>query len=461
MMLPRNRRAGRRAGWLSVLACLALLQAARPAMAAEAALPSDLAAGIDRAVSMSQRSLAADDALYASLGNPNLAATKRRQAEIRAEGDVAAAVLAAVAERPDLAAQIVDHAASQAPAARPAILAAVGANYPGLAGSVPGAAAVRSAAPPVGQASVGPGNWYSQPVLAQRGIPTAPPNPALPAATPIPVSEVPASWYDQPVLQRYAGAPAYPQPPLPPGVPPGPERAPMQPPDGRSTGNDVSGPEQPWDPLEPVNRSFHAFNEVVDLFILRPVAWLYGKSPDPIKRGIRNVLGNLNEPVVAANDVLQFTFADAGTSVGRFLTNSTVGVLGLFEVADPWFGLKRHHADFGQTLYSYGIGAGPYLELPLLGPSNLRDATGRAADTFLDPFTYLVNENILLGRAGVAGVSKREQVLDALDELRRGSLDYYASLRSAYYQNRQAELQKGIAGASDQKAVDDLFDKAN
>jgi phospholipid-binding lipoprotein MlaA len=145
------------------------------------------------------------------------------------------------------------------------------------------------------------------------------------------------------------------------------------------------------------------------------------------------------------------------------VVNSTVGVLGFYDAADPLLGLKAHKADFGQTLHTYGLTPGPYIVLPLFGPSNMRDTVGRAVDVALDPFTYLLNTNLKLARAGVGAVSGREALLKPLDELRAGSLDYYVALRSSYLQNRAAELARrdgnATAPAAD-KATDELFNEA-
>ena len=275
--------------------------------------------------------------------------------------------------------------------------------------------------------------------------------------------------YAQPAIDRFGGAPPFPQPPLPAGVAPSPARlvVPAPTPAGREP---PAAPEshvasEAVDPFEPVNRAFFAINQVADTFILRPIAWTYSFAPEFVKLAVRRAVANLNEPVVAANDLLQAQPTRAGTAVGRFVINSTVGVLGFYDAADPLFDLKAHKSDFGQTLHSYGVEAGPYIMLPLFGPSDTRDAIGRAVDIALDPFTYLLNQNLMLARAGVTALSTREALLKPLDELRAGSVDYYVSLRSSYLQNREAEL-NGTTGASPSaapaadKATDELFNEA-
>lgn len=431
---------------LATAAILCLAAATGPALAQPAAVPVEVGAEIQRTVTTARAQIAADDAFYASLNNPALAATKRAQARSRAESDLIAVTLAAMARHPGQARGIVDHAAASAPEFAPAIRGAVAASYPGVAAPAP--------------APTQPANWYSQSVLEHRGLATAP----APVAATAPAVRLaaagavqPADWYDQPALRRYGGGPppAFPQPPLPAGVAPTAEKGPAPAPAPAAR-----GPDEIWDPLEPVNRAFFAFNEVADTFILRPIAWTYSFAPDEVKRAVRNALGNLDSPVIFANDVLQGTLEDAGITLGRFLVNSTVGVLGLFDVAEAWFDLPGHHADFGQTLHSYGAGPGPYLVLPLIGPSNVRDGIGKAADTAMDPMTWLANRYWNAGRTGANAIATRERLLEPLDELRRSSVDYYAALRGAYYQRRQVELGKGRSdGPAAAKAADKAFEE--
>ena len=216
-------------------------------------------------------------------------------------------------------------------------------------------------------------------------------------------------------------------------------------------------PEQVIDPLEPINRAIFDFNDVVDTLIFRPVAAVYGFiAPDLVKRSVRNFFANLNAPVILANDLLQLTFEDAGITTARFAINTTVGLLGFFEVASD-FGLPPHHADFGQTLHSYGVGQGLFVMVPLLGPSTARDAIGSLVDTLFQPANYFLETPQDLGLALVEGISRRESLIVALDDLRENSIDFYAALRGAYYQDRATELRKGRAeGASAQ--IDALFD---
>jgi ABC-type transporter lipoprotein component MlaA len=209
------------------------------------------------------------------------------------------------------------------------------------------------------------------------------------------------------------------------------------------------------DPLETINRGIFAFNDVLDRFLIRPIALGYGTiTPAPVKRSVRNFFSNLRAPIRFANDVLQIDSPAAVTTGGRFLINSTVGVLGFFDVADR-FGLAHQPADFGQTLHRYSVGSGPYIVIPLLGPSTARDGFGLAVDTFLDPLTYLMDTYPRVAVAATEAIIRRETLIEPLDELRAGSVDYYAALRAAYFQDRAVVLGKGRG--AEKSAADDAF----
>ena len=216
-------------------------------------------------------------------------------------------------------------------------------------------------------------------------------------------------------------------------------------------------PEAIKDPLEGFNRVVYAVNDVIDIFVFRPLAALYGfVTPAPVKASMRNIFANVNEPVVFTNQVLQLDLRGAGTTVGRFAINSTVGVAGVFDVADS-VGFAPETADFGQTLYSYGAGAGPYLVLPLLGPSTLRDGVGVGVDGFFQPLHYILDTGTNIAITAVDGVTTREELIPVLEDLRRTSVDYYAAMRAAYYQDRAVELGGGVPPASSE--IDTLFDE--
>ena len=211
------------------------------------------------------------------------------------------------------------------------------------------------------------------------------------------------------------------------------------------------------DPLEGLNRGIFWFNDLLDTWIFRPIAWTYGwLMPDFLKSGVRNGFDNFNSPIILANDLLQFEFEDAAVTTGRLVINSTIGIAGLFDVASE-MGLEAHHADFGQTLHSYGVGQGFYFVVPLLGPTTARDGVGMVGDIFLHPRTYLLDfkTNLYLTAGNV--LVKREELIEPLDDLKETSLDFYAAVRSAYYQNRGVELNRGRPLPATK--ADDIFDE--
>jgi phospholipid-binding lipoprotein MlaA len=225
--------------------------------------------------------------------------------------------------------------------------------------------------------------------------------------------------------------------------------APAAPPDAPDT--DVDGvsedlafedilPPPDDDPFEGVNRFVFAIGDAVDTLVLKPLAAVYGfVTPGPVKEGMRRVVANLGAPADLANDLMQGEFSQGASTAGRFLVNSTVGLAGFFDVAEGW-GMPPHDNDFGITLASYGAGPGPYVVLPVFGPSTTRDAVGEVVDTALDPLTWLLAGAPGYAVSGTKGVVKREEVSEELDQLRTGSLDYYVAVRSAFLQHRAAEV---------------------
>lgn len=207
------------------------------------------------------------------------------------------------------------------------------------------------------------------------------------------------------------------------------------------------------DPFEPTNRSIYSFNEWLDRSVTRPVAVGYREYiPRPVRRGIRNVLNNLRSPVILANDMLQGQSRRAGDTLGRFVLNSTLGVAGIFDVAYTRYGVPRHTEDFGQTLAVWGVREGPFLFLPLAGPTNVRDLAGSGVDGVAGVASFF-GQAAALGslrypRAGLSLVDTREALLDPVDEMRRTSLDPYATYRSAYRQRRQADIENRIGPAA-------------
>ena len=198
-----------------------------------------------------------------------------------------------------------------------------------------------------------------------------------------------------------------------------------------------------YDPLESINRAIFSFNNVADKIVLEPVAKGYRKLPSPIQSGLSNFLSNLRTPLVVVNQFLQGQSENAIQSTGRFIVNSTVGVFGLFDVADK-VGLEEKEEDFGQTLATWGIGDGFYIVLPLFGPSNIRDTTGMVITMLTDPVNaYAVREGeawLVPMRTATNAVDQRSKIIDEVNALRNNSVDYYAAVRSSYYQNRKAAI---------------------
>jgi phospholipid-binding lipoprotein MlaA len=186
-----------------------------------------------------------------------------------------------------------------------------------------------------------------------------------------------------------------------------------------------------------MNRKVFWFNDEVDVHALEPVASGWAKvTPLRVRTSVGNFFDNLRVPDVAVNDLLQGKPRAAGSDVGRFAVNTTVGVLGFFDPASGW-GLEKHLEDFGQTLGRWGVPPGPYLMLPLLGPSNPRDAAGLIVDYALSVVPFFVDQLILLGARVVEAVDQRSLVLKEVEEAKRSALDYYTFVRNAYIQRRQ------------------------
>lgn len=201
------------------------------------------------------------------------------------------------------------------------------------------------------------------------------------------------------------------------------------------------------DPLESVNRVIYGFNMFLDKILIKPVAKAYKKVvPEVGRKGISNVLQNLTEPVTFANSILQADAENTFTTFWRFAINSTVGIAGLFDVAKHG-GLEHRGEDLGQTFGKYGIGNGPYLMLPVIGPSNTRDILGSVGDSFMDPYNYTVDEYGIAGRNILEGLDTRVELLGLLDDIEESSLDPYATIRSLYTQKRNDEIRNGKSSA--------------
>lgn len=198
------------------------------------------------------------------------------------------------------------------------------------------------------------------------------------------------------------------------------------------------------DPLEPTNRVFYAVNNGLDRVILRPAAEAYRYIvPETVRTHTHNVLSNLGNPVQLINDVLEAKPRRAGDTLMRLLVNTTIGVGGVFDVATDW-GWPAHDSDAGMTLALWGVQDGPYLFLPILGPSNPRDATGFGLDYAADPTSWIgvgTTVDILkYSKAGLGALDARAAVLDSLDKITEQALDPYATIRSLYRQHRQSQI---------------------
>ena len=386
---------GKRAtGCLLVLLVLATVAPAR------AALTPDVVAAIERSAWESATLIQTDSAVAANLNNPELAAIMIRRAADRAADSFSTTVVELVARNPAQAHEILAVANVAAPQYRDRVAYDVARAFPGLAGGY--------AAPTV-QFATSSYDYVTPAYAPVYGATTA---------TTVATSDLGAM--------------------------------------GAMDGGSGGVPDTVYDPIEPFNRAVFFVNDQFDTYLLRPLAFAYGwVTPEPVRLAVRRAFLNLGSPARFANDLLQLEVEDAGETGARFLINSSIGVAGLVDVAEN-IGLPHHPSDFGQTLHSYGAGAGPYIMVPLLGPTTLRDGAGRIVDTVFDPFTYMLDdwpEGLALG-AG-AGLVKREELFVVLDDVKLNSVDYYAGIRALYYQDRATDLRRGAP--ADSSAFDDEF----
>jgi len=211
--------------------------------------------------------------------------------------------------------------------------------------------------------------------------------------------------------------------------------------------------------FEKVSREIFKFNKGFDKAILRPLAAGFNKLPEPIKKGTGNFTSNIGTLLTVPNHILQGHWRLAGESSASFVINSTVGILGFANPAAK-MGLKNQQEDVGQTLGAYGIGAGCYFVLPILGPTTVRDSVGMIADTFVDPFAHItLRENELLSISGsdidyfsvkgATAVDFRADNMTNLDSLEKNSIDMYAALKSLYLQNREKKINNTFSSDSD------------
>lgn len=197
------------------------------------------------------------------------------------------------------------------------------------------------------------------------------------------------------------------------------------------------------DPYEGFNRAMFAVNETLDRYALRPVAQAYDAGvPVPVRSSVGNFFGNVGEVWVGTNSALQGKGTEAGSSLARFLINSTVGIFGLFDVASE-MGIYRGNEDFGQTLAVWGVGDGPFLFFPVIGPRTTRDSFGWAVDTMVDPVGQIDYDATRLGVTAVRVVDIRAGLLPADKVLEQAALDKYAYVRDAYLQRRQNLIYDG------------------
>lgn len=216
------------------------------------------------------------------------------------------------------------------------------------------------------------------------------------------------------------------------------------------------------DPLQPMNKAFFSFNNTFDTLLFKPAAGLYrGIFPSQIRDRFDSFFHNLREPNNFANALLKGDFSSAGRVLGRFVVNTTIGVGGLYDVGEKHMDMPYQRHDFGQTLTSWGVQNGPYLMLPILGPSNFRDGVGQVVDFFMDPFTIVLlatnhSTSWTLARDVPEAIHDRSRLIEPIDNLKKTSLDFYAAVRSAYFQNRHGWA-TGAKGKSGSQAYDDLW----
>ena len=216
--------------------------------------------------------------------------------------------------------------------------------------------------------------------------------------------------------------------------------------------------------FENTSRAIFKFNMALDEIVLEPLAKGYNKLPSPIKAGASNFTSNVGTLLSIPNNVLQGNFKELGHSVGSFLVNSSVGVLGFLNPAEK-MGLKPNKEDVGQTLGSYGFGPGCYFVLPVLGPTTMRDSIGMLADTFVDPFAQItIREKTIFGVSGstldyytvkgTGAIDFRADNDKNLESLEKNSLDLYSSYKSIYLQDRENKIKNSITDEDEWGSLD-------
>jgi phospholipid-binding lipoprotein MlaA len=220
--------------------------------------------------------------------------------------------------------------------------------------------------------------------------------------------------------------------------------------------SEISAPPSGFpDPFEEINRGTLGFNRTLDRWLLDPVTRAYRDLlPPPVKTSLRSAFRNIAAVPALVNQVLQGEVTETCVTAGRFAVNTTIGLLGLLDPATE-LGLEERHADFGQTLAKLGVGSGPYLIIPVLGPTTVRDGLGGIVDIFIHPTTFFLGPFQRLFYSGSSGLSLRESNYEALKALDESSIDYYAALRNGYYQARTADIWNGEPPPPPRKRVCD------
>jgi len=207
-------------------------------------------------------------------------------------------------------------------------------------------------------------------------------------------------------------------------------------------------PREVKDCFEGVNRVTFSFNQGLDKAIFKPVARGYRKLPSPIRSGTSNALENISSLITIPNNILQGEFKKAGINTGRFVVNTTVGILGVFDVATKMDFPEYKKEDYGQTFGAWGMGAGCYVVLPVLGPSTVRDTIGSFVNAFGDPYYNMsvhgnnqyLDKKVYIATKTISGIDFRAKNLETIDNLEKNSMDFYASVRSLYLQDRQQKI---------------------
>ncbi len=209
----------------------------------------------------------------------------------------------------------------------------------------------------------------------------------------------------------------------------------------------------PRDPWQPYNRAMFRFNTDFDNAFIKPTAQAYQKiTPEPVNRSVTNFFNNVADLTSAVNNLLQFKLSRTGSDVSRVLVNTTVGALGLFDVATN-MGIPSYREDFGQTLGYWGFADGPYFIMPIIGPSTLRDTFGFAGDVLIDPFYSVNRDKIYWGFIGLRVIDRRARLLTAGEIFEQAAIDRYSFVRDAYLQRRANQVIDG-------DPIDELDDPA-